>query len=144
MKSINKLLLVLLVPFTLSCGDDDDHTAQAGLWLAKEDGVVRSGCDLESNDGPVSCPRTSSTTACVTLNLRQTDVYTLNVSLDGGATIAEAGEYEISSGKIKLCPYEIESDCYDVPVVDSDFDSMTIELNTESNSCKVRVEMEKV
>ncbi|UXP33543.1 hypothetical protein N6H18_06195 [Reichenbachiella agarivorans] len=141
MKIIKNLLLAFLIPFAVACGDDSDNRAQMGRWRAVQDGVERSNCDLESNNGPVNCP-TTATSSCIELNLEANNFYGLNVAIGSTIDGGQSGTYELESNKIILCP--IGGECYDVPVVDSGFDDLTIELNNETTGCRLRVEMKKL
>ncbi|PIB37115.1 hypothetical protein BFP72_17735 [Reichenbachiella sp. 5M10] len=142
MKGIKGLIIGVLAVSTLSCGDDSQNEAQVGKWLAEPDGVERSGCDLESNDGLVNCQVTNNS-SCVVLDLGINDLYSLTIALDGNANRVEAGSYTLEKNKIILCPGG-GSDCYTVPVVDSDFSSMTIEIDTPEDGCELRIDMTKI
>ncbi|MCV9388466.1 hypothetical protein [Reichenbachiella ulvae] len=147
MKNIkNVLFAIALITLFNSCGNDDDASrAQIGNYIALEDGVIRSQCSIEDNNGVINCPRTSSTTSCVTLNLRTDGFYSLSVAVLNLSFI-EGGTYEIDPGKLKLCP--ANQDCYTIPVIDSSFDAMTIELTNEQfpneQGCDIEIGMEKL
>ncbi|MGL1888331.1 MAG: hypothetical protein OCD76_17580 [Reichenbachiella sp.] len=138
----NVVLVVVMAGAMWSCGDDDDDQAQIGLWLALENGVSRTNCTLESSNGSVSCPRFSSTSSCIRLDLTDnSSAYSLSVNVDGGNNRDEFGTYQIEEGKIVLCPSG--GDCYNVPVVDAGLNDLTIVMNDEVTGCQTTIKMEK-
>lgn len=128
MKRIQYLFLIGLTSILFSnCGDDPSDTVQQGKWLASE--VTRRSCDNEFANGPVNCINdvgAGNTFSCVELTLSAGD-YLLSVNFDANRT-NEVGNYQTTAGNIRLCPTQPIGECYDLPIITSDFNTMTIDL----------------
>ncbi|MFY0626264.1 MAG: hypothetical protein JXR07_08220 [Reichenbachiella sp.] len=121
--------IFVIVLFT-GCGDAESDSVLFGKWLATDD-LSRVECDNEFSNGRVNCGNDvgfGNTRSCIELTFNQSGEYHLNIKDIESNPTNEFGTYSTSSANIRLSPASPVGAPYDLPIIESDYENLTVRL----------------